>query len=122
MNLYDREQKIVHFFISDNLGMEAISVSYFGFRKKYVSFGLLTSFAVVSSFLLITACTDSAKAKTNFVHKDPPKPGVVAKIGEKEITLKALIGNDEVDFFDLEKRRFDLMMDRLNKLLVEELI
>jgi len=102
--------------------MEATSVSYSGFHKRYISFGLVASFAVVSSFLLITACTDHAKAKPNFVHKDPPKAGIVAKIGDEEITEEALIGDDKLDFFELKKREYDLKMDRLNKLMVEKLI
>lgn len=97
-------------------------MSYFEFRKKYVSFGLVTSFAVVSTFFLITACTDHAKAKPSIVHKDAPKPGIVAKIGDKEFTEEDLIGEDKLDFFELKKREYDLRMDRLNKLMVEELI
>ena len=84
------------------MGMEAMSVSYPEFRKKYLSFSLMTGSAVVLSFVIITACTDQAKAKPNFVHKDPPKPGVVAKIGDEEITEDALIGDDKMDFFELK--------------------
>jgi protein-disulfide isomerase len=102
--------------------MEAKSVSHVGFNKRYISFSLVTSFAISMSFLLVTACTDSAKAKPNIVHKDAPKPGVVAKIGDKEITEAALIGDDKLDFFELEKRKYDLQMDRIKKLMVQELI
>ncbi len=99
-----------------------MSVIDFGFRKKYVSFGLVGSFALVSTLLVITACTDHAKAKPSFVHKDSPKPGVVAKIGDEEITEDALIGEDKLDFFELKKREYDLRMERLNKLMVDKLI
>ncbi len=97
-------------------------MSYFGFRKRYFSFGMVAGFSVVSSLFLITACTDHAKAKPNLVHKDSPKPGVVAKIGDEEITEEALIGDDKLDFFELKKREYDLKMERVNKLMVDRLI
>lgn len=56
------------------------------------------------------------------VFKDAPKAGVVAKIGDEEYTLEKLIGEDKLDFFELQKREFDLKMDRINKLMVDKLI
>jgi protein-disulfide isomerase len=104
------------------MGMEAISVSYFGFRKKYLSLNLVLSSASALTFVVLTACTGQAKAKPNLVHKDAPKPGVVAKIGDEEISEDMLIGNDKMDFFDLKKREYELRMERLNKLMVDKLI
>jgi protein-disulfide isomerase len=103
-------------------GMEAIRVSYREFQKKYFSLNLVTCFATALTVVIITACTDSAKAKVNFLHKDPAKPGVLAKIGDEEITEDTLIGEDKLDFFELKKREYELKMDRLNKLLVDKLI
>lgn len=91
--------------------------------KKYLSLSLATALSTAAIFAVLSACTDQqAKAKPNFVHKDAPKPGVVAKIGGEEITEEALIGDDKLDFFDLKKREYDLKMERLNKLMVEKLI
>ncbi len=104
------------------MGMEVTAVSYSEFRKKYCSLSLVSTFATVLSFVILTACTDQAKAKPNFVYKDAPNPNVVAKIGDTEITRDALIGSDKLDFFELEKREYDLKMDRLNKLLVDTLV
>jgi len=104
------------------MGMEAMSVSYVEFRKNFLSLRLVSSFATALSIVVLTACTDQAKAKPNFVHKDSGKPGVVAKIGDEEITEDALIGDDKLDFFELKKREYDLKMDRLNKLLVDKLV
>ncbi|MEO5969255.1 MAG: thioredoxin domain-containing protein [Bdellovibrionia bacterium] len=92
------------------------------FRKKYFSWFVSTGVAVTASLIVITACTDSAKAKPNFVHKNPPKDGVVAKIGGEEITEDKLIGDDKMDFFELKKREYELKMDRINKLMVEKLV
>lgn len=91
------------------------------FHKKYFSASVIVGFASALTVVMM-ACTDQAKAKPNFVHKDAPKPGVVAKIGDEDITEEALIGNDKVDFFDLKKREYDLKMERLNKLLIDRLI
>jgi protein-disulfide isomerase len=102
--------------------MEANSVSYPVFRKKYISVGAITGLVTAVSLVVITACTDQAKAKANLIHKDPPKPGAAAKIGDEIITDDYLIGDDKLDFFELKKREYDLKMDRLNKLLVEKLI
>jgi len=73
---------------------------------------------------VISACTDSqAKAKINIVHKDtPPAAGVVATINGQNITEDQLIGDAKLDFFELKKREYDLKMERLNKLIQEQLI
>jgi protein-disulfide isomerase len=74
--------------------------------------------------MVLTACTESqAKpAKPNIVTKDAPKPGVVAKIGDVEVTEDELIGDARSDIYELKKREYDLKMDRLNKLMEDKLI
>lgn len=91
-----------------------------GKKNKVISFGLATGIAATILF----ACTDQqARAKPNIVHKETsPKAGVVAKIGDEEITEEMLIGNDKADFFEIEKRKYDLKMDRVNRLMVEKLV
>ncbi|MGK5082158.1 thioredoxin domain-containing protein [Bdellovibrionota bacterium FG-1] len=92
-------------------------------HKNYFSLSLATVLLTAGAFAIVSACTDQqAKAKPNIVHKTAPKPGVVAKIGNDEITEAQLIGDDKLDFFDLKKREYDLKMDRLNKLMVDRLI
>jgi protein-disulfide isomerase len=89
-------------------------------RKSFLpaTLGTVTAIAVG----VLVACSDSAKAKPNFVHKEPTKAGVVAKINGEEITEDMLIGEDKLDFFELKKREYELRMDRLNKLLVDKLV
>ena len=92
-------------------------------RKKYLSVTLATTAATAVIFVIAAACTDhQAKAKPNFVTKDAPRAGIVAKINGQDITEEELIGEDKLDFFDLKKREYELRMDRLNKLLVDRLI
>ena len=97
-------------------------------KKNYLSFTrknlMTTTVATAVIFAVVAACTnEQAKAKPNFIFKDQaPRAGVVAKIGNEEITEDMLIGDDKLDFFELKKREYDLRMDRLNKLLEEKLI
>ncbi len=104
------------------LGLEAIHVNHVFFNKKFIPVAAAGGVLLAVSFGLMTACTQSAKAKINFVHKDAPKQGLVAKIGNEEITEEALIGDDKLDFFDLKKREYELKMNRLEKLLVDKLV
>ncbi len=84
----------------------------------------LLTLVAVAGLAMVSACTDSqAKpAKPNIVTKDAPKPGIVAKIGEVEVTEEELIGDARADIYELKKREYDLKMDRLNKLMEEKLI
>src|SRR5579872_5396160 len=86
--------------------------------RNYALASVLASGLVIGIF----ACNESAKAKPNLVHQDPPRPGVLAKINGEEITEEALVGDDKLDFFDLKKREYELKMDRLNKLIVDKLV
>lgn len=103
--------------------MEAISVSNLGFRKKLVSVGLTASLVAASFALVITACTDKAIGKIEIIQKDtPPRPGVLAKVGDKELTKADLVGEDNSDFLELEKREYDLLDDRLKRFIENTVI
>jgi protein-disulfide isomerase len=91
-------------------------------QSGMIRISAISVIAMATMFGVIAACSDGAKAKPNYVFKDPPKAGVLAKIGGQEITEEELIGEDKVDFFDLKKREYELKMERLNKLLVDKLI
>ncbi|MBS1961516.1 MAG: DsbA family protein [Bdellovibrionales bacterium] len=85
---------------------------------------LVLTLTSVAALGLIAGCTDSqAKpAKPNIVTKDGTKPGVVAKVGDAEVTEDELIGDARSDIYELKKREYDLKMDRLNKIMEEKLI
>lgn len=87
-------------------------------KSLIFSFILIGSFA----FLATSACNQTAKAKPSFVHKLPPRSGVVAKIGGQEITEEALVGDGKMDFFNIKKQEYDLKVDRINKLMVDILV
>ncbi len=81
-------------------------------------------FIGVAGAFALSGCSDSqAKApKPNIVTKDATTPGIVAKIGDAQITEEELIGDARSDIYELKKREYDLKMDRLNKLMEEKLI
>jgi protein-disulfide isomerase len=82
------------------------------------------SLVALGALVALPACSDSqAKPpKPNIVTKDAPKPGIVAKIGDAEITEDELIGEARADLYELKKREYDLKMDRLNKIMEDKLI
>ena len=92
-------------------------------NRKYTTFTLATSLFTVAIFIVVAACTDQqARAKIHFVYKQTPKEGVVAKIGNEEITEDTLVGEAKLDFLEVRKNEHDLKMERLNQLMIEKLI
>lgn len=92
-------------------------------QRRYISFTLGTTSVIVLAFAVISACTgEQARAKPNIVHKDAPRPGVVARIGGEDITEDMLMGDDKMDFFELRKREYELRMNQINKIMVDKLI
>ena len=92
--------------------------------NRMYSYLFLSSFIAVSTVLIVFACTNSssAKAKPNYVHKDAPKPGVAAKIGDQEISDEELIGESKLNLLDLEKQIYKLKLNRLKDLIVEKMV
>src|SRR5437764_1180124 len=67
-----------------------MSVQKKSFQSKYLSLGLGSIFLAAVTLGLIVSCTGGeAKAKPNFVFKEAPRPGVVAKIAGQEVTEDA---------------------------------
>jgi protein-disulfide isomerase len=72
---------------------------------------------------VIVACTsESAKAKINFLIKEPTKPNIVAKINGEEITEEQLIGDAQLDLVQIKKQEYDLKMNQLNKLVQDKFL
>jgi predicted DsbA family dithiol-disulfide isomerase len=91
-------------------------VSKFNVRKKYFSWLVGTGVAFVTSLLVITACTDSAKAKLFVFKSPPPKPDIVAKIHGEEITLEKLVEGDKKGYYDLKTREAEWLESRRDQL------
>ena len=92
-------------------------------KKRYFSYSLSSLLMAVVVFGIMTACTDhQAKAKPNYVFKDAPRAGVVAKIGGQEITEDELMADDKMSFFDIKRKEYDLKMAMLNQMLIKRLL
>jgi protein-disulfide isomerase len=93
-------------------------------KKSYLSVTMGAAAAVLMTFVVVTACSDTqAKAKPNIITKDtPPAPGVVATIGGQNITEDELIGDAKMDFFEIKKQEYDKRMERLNQLIIQKLV
>ncbi len=71
----------------------------------------------------VMACTgSSAKAKPNYVFKDAPKPGILAKIAGVELTEDDLVGDDQLTFLELKKKEHAYKMDRLREVVKQKLV
>ncbi|MBS1960024.1 MAG: thioredoxin domain-containing protein [Bdellovibrionales bacterium] len=87
--------------------------------KRIVSLSVACAFALA----VFAACTsDSAKAKVNFVYKDAPKPGIVAKINGEEITEDQLIGDAQLELMQIKKQEYDLKIGQLNKMVQDKVL
>lgn len=80
------------------------------------------SLGLVATAIIVACTSDSAKAKINYVFKDAPKAGVVAKINGEEISEDQLIGDAQVELMQIKKQEYDLKMQQLQKMLVDKLI
>jgi protein-disulfide isomerase len=74
---------------------------------------------------LVSSCSQStANSKPNFVTKDPPRPGILAKIGGEEITEEMLIGDGDARsaWMEIKKNEHDFRMRRLKEVVKDKLI
>lgn len=89
-------------------------------RLSLTALGLAT---VASLVLNLGACTNkSAKATPNYVIKDAPTAGVVAKINGQDVTEEELIGDEKATYLDMLKREYEFKMQQLNKLVVDRVL
>ncbi|MBL7714674.1 MAG: DsbA family protein [Bdellovibrionales bacterium] len=94
-------------------------------QRRFGPMGTATAVLSFLIFAVVTACTNESRAKPNFIFKpkaEGASSGPIAKIGNEEITEEMLIGDERLEFVDLNKKIYDFKMERLNKLLEEKLI
>lgn len=94
-------------------------------QRRFGPMGTATAILTFLIFAVVTACTNqSARAKPNFIFKAKPdgNSAAVAKINGEEITEEMLIGDERLEFVDLNKKIYEFKMERLNKMLEEKLI
>lgn len=92
-------------------------------RKFSMETGLMLTGAVFLTVIL--ACTQKSDARPNFVFKDPPREGVVAKVAGTEILADELKkGSSEaaIQLVELEQKIYDLSMERIKEIMEDKLI
>ncbi|MBN23331.1 MAG: hypothetical protein CL678_18745 [Bdellovibrionaceae bacterium] len=62
----------------------------------------------------LASCTNG-DAKPKIVFKEPPKAGVLAKIGGKELSLEQLVGEDQISYYETQKKEYEFLMDRIHR-------
>ena len=76
----------------------------------------------IFGLILVGVSVQAAILKPNIVHRDAPRPGIVAAINGIEITEEQLVGEAKLDFYELEKEKFDLKMKGVKELMADKLI
>lgn len=78
--------------------------------------------SVVLCFVFFWACTEKAVSKTQFIFKPAPNEEAAAKFKGKVITKEELYSDIRNDIYDLEKKIFDLKMNKLKALLLKKMM
>ncbi len=92
-------------------------------KSPLVRWTVVSSLVVGFTIALIVSCTQNeATAKPNLIFKDSVKPGIVAKVGDAEVTEEELIGDARLSYYEIKKKEYDFKMDRLNAVLTNKLL
>jgi protein-disulfide isomerase len=77
--------------------------------------------AFVALFLACNSGSASGKPKMKVIEKPSPKAGIVAKIGDVEITEEELVGDSKMEVVEAEKRVYDLKKQLLRRVAIEKI-
>lgn len=87
-------------------------------KNKILILGLIILTIATICFFIF----NSKNSKFNIVTKDPSKKDVVAKILGKDITTQELIGEEYIQYYELESQLYEFKNRRLNQIIRERLI
>ncbi len=89
--------------------------------RKLVLPSLIVSIAVL--LIIVVSCNSpDAKSAANFIFKSAPKQGVVAKLGDIEVTEAELVKGIESEIYDAETRVYEIKKNKLRAMLLEQLM
>lgn len=93
-------------------------------KKWWVSAGVVFFLGSLIGGAVLFLKDKDAGARLRAVMKfgSPPRPGILAKIGDQEFSEDALMANQRFDFLSLERKRYDLLIANINQKAVEILI
>lgn len=78
-------------------------------------------FAVMAVLMFVVACSESV-SKPNFQFRQGTKAGVVAKLGDIEISDAELMDGIEAEVFEAEQKLFDIKFNRLRAVVMQKLM
>ncbi|MFX3675491.1 MAG: DsbA family protein [bacterium] len=82
----------------------------------------MTGVFVFAAAIGFSSCSQDADSKPNFIFKPAPKDGIVAKIGDVEITEKEMLQGIESQVYDAEVKLHELKMGRIRSLVLKSLM
>lgn len=77
---------------------------------------------VLAAAIGFSSCSQDADSKPNFIFKPAPKNGVVAKIGDVEISEQEMLKGIESQVYDAETKLHELKMGRIRSLVLKSLM
>tara|TARA_R110002049_G_scaffold60303_2_gene162163 strand:- start:48 stop:1097 length:1050 start_codon:yes stop_codon:yes gene_type:complete len=77
---------------------------------------------VAASLIGFSSCSQDADSKPNFIFKSAPKTGVVAKIGDTEVTEAEMLKGIESQVYEAEEKLHELKMGRIRALVLKSLM
>ncbi|GAB4014925.1 MAG: thioredoxin domain-containing protein [Bdellovibrio sp.] len=80
----------------------------------------LLTLGTLVALLVGIACTKEAESKPNFVYKDAPKSGVVAKINGQEVSEGEMLQGITSEIYEAEMKVYELKMNRLRSMMLEK--
>lgn len=83
---------------------------------------LFNSVLVLLIALLFSACSKSVESKTQYIFKKSNDKAIIAEFGNVKITNKELLRGIYADIYDLEKKIYDLKMNRLKAVILQKLM
>ncbi len=73
--------------------------------------------------VVVVSCTPkNATSAPNFIFKPAPSQGIVAKLGDKEVTEEELVKGIESDIYDAQMRVYEIKKNKLRAMLLEKLM
>jgi protein-disulfide isomerase len=89
------------------------------FRNKwFLLLSLLAISIVIAVFLTLRNRSDTMKVRYTL----PSKSGVIGKVLGEEITLAELVGNEHIQYYELQKKLYDFKISSLRRLTEEKII
>lgn len=87
-------------------------------KRSWFIVGALVATALIG----FSSCSQDAASKPNFIFKAAPKTGVVAKIGDVEISEQEMLKGIESQVYEAEEKLHELKMGRIRSLVLKSLM